>query len=76
MTIDRLLIICSVIELSFIAYCDGPGCFNGFQWAAITLLSIKMVLAAHECRRRTVTVAAMGNEPAIQGSASVAEEGQ
>lgn len=74
MTIDRLLIICSVIELSFIAYCDGPGCFTCFQWAAITLISIKMVLAAYEYRRRTVAAAAKGNEPAVEGSAPVAAE--
>lgn len=44
MTIDRLLITCSLIELSYFGYKDGITCYTPFQWVAITLLGIKLIL--------------------------------
>lgn len=54
MNIDRLLIICSVIELSFIAICDGPECFTAFQWAALGLLLFKAWLVLAICNKPIV----------------------
>jgi hypothetical protein len=50
MTIDRLLITCSLIELTFTAYHGGPGCLSCFQWAAIALLCAKGVATLAERR--------------------------
>lgn len=44
MNIDRLLILCSVMELSFLACHKGLGCFTGFQWAALLLLAVKLAM--------------------------------
>jgi hypothetical protein len=62
MTIDRLLIICSIIELSFIAICDGPDCFNYFQWTAISLLLVKGLLVFAQYRRMARSASAQVGE--------------
>ena len=39
---DRLLIICSIIELSFTGCWQGPSGYTPFQWAALMLLLLKL----------------------------------
>ncbi len=44
MTIDRLLIICSLLELTYIGRTAGVAYFTPFQWAALALLTAKLFL--------------------------------
>jgi hypothetical protein len=44
MSIDRLLIVCSLVELGFIACTEGVDCYTCFQWTAIVLLGLKFIL--------------------------------
>jgi len=52
MTIDRLLIICSLIELAYFGYKVGVSHFTLFQWVACVLLTVKLILALHNWHRR------------------------
>lgn len=44
MTIDRLLITCSVVELTYCGYESGLTGLTVFQWAALMLLATKLIL--------------------------------
>jgi hypothetical protein len=44
MTIDRLLILCSLTELIYFGCKVGVGCYTPFQWIALTLLGVKLFL--------------------------------
>ncbi len=54
MLLDRLLIACSIFELSFLACEQGPSCYTIFQWVTISLLLVKLAvcLDAMEQRQR------------------------
>ncbi|MEI9927819.1 MAG: hypothetical protein WDN44_09080 [Sphingomonas sp.] len=70
MTIDRLLIFCSLIELSFIACHDGPDCFTCFQWAVIVLLCVKGLLTLTKYRRRAFCAITQDADVAISDFAA------
>lgn len=53
MAIDRMLIVCSLIELSYLACSHGVTGFTCFQWIALTLLVAKLmalVIVKHRAR--------------------------
>jgi hypothetical protein len=52
MTIDRLLIVCSIIELGYVGYKEGIASFTPFQWVAFTLLIIKLIVVLLSWYRR------------------------
>ncbi len=56
MVIDRLLIACSVVELTHLGYYNGVAGYTPFQWIALVLLSAKLVLVLRSwCARRPLT---------------------
>ena len=52
MLLDRLLIACSILELSFLACEHGPSCYTAFQWITISLLLVKLAVCLDAMEER------------------------
>jgi hypothetical protein len=44
MSIDRMLIICSLVELTYFGCSEGVACYSPFQWTTLALLALKLIL--------------------------------
>lgn len=52
MLLDRLLITCSIFELSFLACEQGPSCYTTFQWVTMSLLLVKLAMCLYAMGKR------------------------
>lgn len=55
MTVDRILIICSIAELTFIILSGGVTSLTCFQWVTVILLIIKFTLQLSKTDRILIT---------------------
>ena len=44
MSIDRMLITCSLVELTYFGCTEGVVCYSPFQWTTLALLALKLIL--------------------------------
>lgn len=44
MSIDRMLITCSLVELTYFGCSEGVVCYSPFQWTTLALLALKLIL--------------------------------